>query len=871
MFHARFQFVSRAWALQRQLNFPSQEWLELIKRRSKGAAATAEPSRSLSLQFEAEHASSLASFLRQWSSHILNGVQGAEHQAECQFFLEDQVARLDRMDRAAERKWQLSAGYVRERLTPSRLLHGLLAAMHLRNRGKLSDTLKHGLQSAGLSGDAVEEMSLHAPCDSQIQRSQVLIDSALCKYFAEEVFNEEPLGFLYLWADSSPQGGTDWLLSIVRIIPQKHVSACVAAATSLHASVSDFEEAVSQGDMSKISSIVQERHSQGMFLETAIRMHRQIPMGQGSGDTSLEKKLLCLIRKIHVEAGNLNRTCKILESLRGVCTDFGTEAGIANVEGIKVADVLPAWMSDAATGLVSEEDTHRVLESEAEDACADCLLPNALPLPGLLHIFHNMTLGIHSHMTQYNAWLPGFRSVAALLHHPHLRKRLIATCMLGTPWAWLQIKLQHGIPKPALWRWGAVSAIIPKVLALKHLLQQVWNPTKFANPAGEAASEAQQREAEEGGEDPDFQQQLVTETLRSEQWWLYTTMLGKLAQFSEDMTHWAEGCACHSWLHRKNAVQEVDEAEEPLTARDHLVAARCSLRLTNGEGDGINFQCPLAGQRAVELASGELWVFLETLSRNYIQEILSSNSCTDADAVQEVLDDFALGKSSMVEQLRIKLRCWQSLPWVLAALNSADAQHAREVAAEAMSRYDASPQDSCLHHRLTQKYLRQGCVARTELDKFVAGASLSDLPTLRDFVWGLRFLPTAERIQEGDHSVVKSLVTLRANRISGPYVSCKLRFPEIVDVVCKSEECRKLLAYFESIQDPDSIALQFGFWRHPLWIEARKQRYTRRLKLQVAASILYAMDAETQFTQVRAAAEKRKNAKKRRRSELRKL
>ncbi|CAL1149501.1 unnamed protein product [Cladocopium goreaui] len=434
--------------------------------------------------------------------------------------------------------------------------------------------------------------------------------------------------------------------------------------------------------------------------------------------------------------------------------------------------------------------------------------------------------------------------------------------MLGTPWAWLQIKLQHGIPKPALWRWGAVSAIIPKVLALKHLLQQVWNPTKFANPAGEAASEAQQREAEEGGEDPDFQQQLVTETLRSEQWWLYTTMLGKLAQFSEDMTHWAEGCACHSWLHRKNAVQEVDEAEEPLTARDHLVAARCSLRLTNGEGDGINFQCPLAGQRAVELASGELWVFLETLSRNYIQEILSSNSCTDADAVQEVLDDFALGKSSMVEQLRIKLRCWQSLPWVLAALNSADAQHAREVAAEAMSRYDASPQDSCLHHRLTQKYLRQGCVARTELDKFVAGASLSDLPTLRDFVWGLRFLPTAERIQEGDHSVVKSLVTLRANRISGPYVSCKLRFPEIVDVVCKSEECRKLLAYFESIQDPDSIALQFGFWRHPLWIEARKQRYTRRLKLQVAASILYAMDAETQFTQVRAAAEKRKKRKK---------
>ena len=48
-------------------------WSSGDQGRSRGAAAaTAEPSRSLSLQIEAEHASSLASFLRQWSSHILN-------------------------------------------------------------------------------------------------------------------------------------------------------------------------------------------------------------------------------------------------------------------------------------------------------------------------------------------------------------------------------------------------------------------------------------------------------------------------------------------------------------------------------------------------------------------------------------------------------------------------------------------------------------------------------------------------------------------------------------------------------------------------------------------------------------------------------
>ena len=869
MFIQRFNHRSRAEAWQKQLNFPSQDWLQMLKLRarhergSSGADLRREP-----LRFDAEHAHSLSAFLREQADHILKGIDTPEKQAECQFFLEDQVMRLRTVEKVAEQRWQVAQGYVREKMRPDRLLHGLLAAMNLRDRSKLPETLRHGLESAGVrdvSGNAVQQLAKLAPDSSQIQRSQFRIDAALCRYYAEEVFARAPADFLYLWADSSPQAGTDWLLSIVRTVPQEHVFACIRAGRRLEASVAEFEEAILQGASSAMCNIAQERHELGIFLQKNIHTHRQIPMAQGSGDASLDKKMVCLLRKTFVEAGSLDKTRKIFQSVRGVCADLGTEAGIADVEGIKLADLVPSWMTDAGSGLMSEDDLLQMLEEEGDEK--SFVLPQALPLPGLLHIFHNMSSRMHSILPQFDSWLVKLKAVAALLHHPHLRKRLIATCVLDTPWSWLQFKLQNGVAKPALWRWGTVSAIIPKILDVKHLLQQVWNPQKFSMAANQAQEEAEAEDhplprANEH-EDPDFKLETVTDAVRSEKWWLYTAMLGKLGQFSEDLSRWAEGCACHGWLYTKHSSRRNtgrDGAEE-LSACDHLEAIRKSLHLPVAAGDGPRFKCPLAGQRAVQLASGELWVLLDDLERNYIQDILNDNACSEVQ-VTEVLDDFALGKSSIVEQLKVKLACWQSLPWALAALNMADQVRAREVAIEAMQRYDASPQDCSLHHRLTRKIFAPGPQGREDLERFAAGSPLAELETLRDFIWGLRFLPTVERIQEGDHAIVKSLAALRTTKVTGPFISCKLRFSEIHDLVSSASSFQKLLFYFEEMEDADQLALKFGFWNHPLWVEARQQRYSRRIKRQLAALIVYALDPATQYAKVRKVAEKRDRRKK---------
>ena len=115
-------------------------------------------------------------------------------------------------------------------------------------------------------------------------------------------FAREPSCVMYLWAGSSPQGGTDWLLSMLRIIPSRDLRRAVEAADSLQASVGAFENAVEEDDIEK-QEIVARRHALGEWLVKTISAHRQMPMALGSGDTSLQffhvwlAKIL--LRRIH--------------------------------------------------------------------------------------------------------------------------------------------------------------------------------------------------------------------------------------------------------------------------------------------------------------------------------------------------------------------------------------------------------------------------------------------------------------------------------------------------------------------------------------------------------------------------------------------
>ena len=864
-----------AQALQKELNFPPQQWSqealalektrEPVQREEHGA-----------LPFQAVHAGKLAEFLRTWSSVILNQIEDEDARMECQMAMEEHVLRLDNMHKAAE-----AGQNSRTQRSKESLLRALCASMYLRDRSKLAETFRLTLGCvAGLQEAIGMGVIPKLPSASQISECQIQIDAAFCCFWKNKFESWRRDCLIYMLADSSPQGGTDWLLSQMRVIETKNLQEVVEAQDYLHKSWAELKGLVSESiseaaplaaDSQRVEEITQERHAAGIFLRTHIIMHRQIPMalGSGAGAANLDQKLVCMCKKFLAETHRQTLTREIMHCVVSFCTDLGTESGFAEqAEGFGLADVLPQWMGDADL----EPDEGAVLEPEQEADNA-FLFANALSSPGLLHICFNMCDDVHKNLTHYAEWLPKFKALAELLHHQHLRKRFLAKCVLNTPFAWMASQLQAGIPKPAMWRWGTIHKALPQLLAKKRFLQLTWDARKFSSGDGEQEVQEQPRREDMEG---DFEVNIVSAAIQSESFWLYTCMLSKLNQFPADLAAWAEGCACHPWLVQgENFDMNAESPQldagstEAREVSDVLEQVRRSLGYAAGVGDGKFFRpCPLSGQRAVELASGQIWDRIDTWNESYLMQILEGNSCNDTAAIDAALGDFARGKAMIVEYLQQKLQCWETLPWKLAALNCGGSA-AQATAQELMEQFDKHSDiegSSALHHRITLKFLKQGSAGRRELQDFANGAELKDLPLLRSFVWSLRFIPTVERVQEGDHAITKRLVANRG-KITGPYVSCRLRFEEIRQILDTPKDLEQLQKGFDEIRCPDDLAKRFGFWNHPLWKAAVAHKYSARLKNALAASILYAMDPATQFAKVtnaRKARQKRKQEKQKR-------
>lgn len=261
------------------------------------------------------------------------------------------------------------------------------------------------------------------------------------------------------------------------------------------------------------------------------------------------------------------------------------------------------------------------------------------------------------------------------------------------------------------------------------------------------------------GDDIDGQSlELLTTTIRDNKWWGYAMMVHTLNGLSKAFTSWAEGCSCHGWLRPSKCAglhnQKKQHSEEAMA----LEKCRRNLGFSAGEGDGVHFiPCPMAGLRAMELASGGINELFETLSQDYITTIMEVTADLGATDMHDILSDFSQGKGACMDNLAIKLQCWATPPWSFAAISHPDKNIALQVSRTIVEQFDASPQDPSLHHRKVWAHLSpDGVGTRAEFDLFNDGTrDLASLPLLRSLVWRARFAPTVERVQEADHSLVK--------------------------------------------------------------------------------------------------------------------
>jgi hypothetical protein len=184
-----------------------------------------------------------------------------------------------------------------------------------------------------------------------------------------------------------------------------------------------------------------------------------------------------------------------------------------------------------------------------------------------------------------------------------------------------------------------------------------------------------------------------------------------------------------------------------------------------------------------------------------------------------VANDFACGTTHLESALQQKLHFWQKLPWVLCGMACPDAARSRQCAVTCVRLFSlgaAVPEEG--HHRLSVRFLAHGENLRRELDSYIAGIPLSDLPSLSTEVAKLAFIPVVERIIEARAGHLRH--SLKDHKIkSGKGASLGLRLPELMnDVLCKEDRFDNFLVsrgHFGTriaFLNPAKTVVRFGSW-----------------------------------------------------------
>ena len=666
--------------------------------------------------------------------------------------------------------------------------------------------------------------------------AQVTLDAAFATLFRDVMASRS--GPIYLWADSSPQVGYDWLLSMFDFIPSDQLLQCAKHAQNLFSSTERISNAC-QLEVQTMESIVldeaKSRDLAGQFLKGTIKRHTQMPMGLGSGATALENKCQAMAIKFAHESHSMKDLRAICAQVVGVTVDLGVESGLAEVHGGDVVEYLPAWMK-------REDRMREDCGLDSAHVCSERLFESSVISAGLDHVANNLQDAMDRQLQGWEDWLPGFKAVTHILSHRWLLQRLVATCVIGTGHASLARCFETCVQTVAQWRWGTICKTLPDVLRLERALRIVWNQEKFLMGGDQNDARLQS---------DSFNASLITSTIHSHQWWRYAEMILHLHEVGNFPSAWGSGCACHEWLGNSGKPGNVERAQ-------FLTAARESLGLLGTLHDGVGFDCPLKGKRAPEMANGKLLRLLKDEAEAARVATLLSCSSLEPQDQEKVLSDFKLGVDYIAMYVEIKLgQWWQSLPWMLASLalpQFAGAGQSKDLVASALAEFNKLPCDHVNHHPLTWKIFRPGSETRSQIDQLVEDetAVLSTLSAFYEEVCKLSFIPVVERIVEGAHSLVHRHSGYR--KVTGAYISCAMRLPEIDEMMCDETSKTNFVVAFHRLRGSRALTKAFRLQDHPKWLElTSKPRKHQSGHRKLCNAMLYSTDTMTMFVEHKAA------------------
>ena len=334
----------------------------------------------------------------------------------------------------------------------------------------------------------------------------------------------------------------------------------------------------------------------------AIDFHYCLPAAMGTGCTSLQHKVAALLHSLSLETASRMRLRSLLGSCAALCTDMGTEIGIADCSQAE----FHSWFTPERNSAPVVEDDGmaedpRDVPTEPE---SPFVVDQTVAIPGILHILDNMTHDlfdkVFEHGEAFKTLMGGLCDMLCKRHH---RERFVQYCLLPTArgQAWAPM-FEHEFHSIKEWRWGTVLAVLTWLLPLKQPLKHVWSTARYGDAPDDDGNDAARAADAPPGESkkPRLDVVLVAQAVNSLWLWDYMHMLMMVQTLIERIGWWASCCVCHERLLGCShmGVWEKEHATRQVLER--------RFRTCCGSPDimGMHTRCPMAGLRAPECACG---------------------------------------------------------------------------------------------------------------------------------------------------------------------------------------------------------------------------------------------------------------------------
>ncbi|CAE7215683.1 unnamed protein product [Symbiodinium sp. CCMP2592] len=423
--------------------------------------------------------------------------------------------------------------------------------------------------------------------------------------------------FVFLSSDSSPQSGTDFLLTLEDRIERQYAGLVVDAT----------DDEIASWNLSD-------------YLKTS-----SLPVAVvGAGNSGVAGKYEGLLHSIMCDLGNEAHAELIQRYTRdivGYCSDYGAEWHFAQVPALDLDDLREAGVSNSG-GLLKKQDVRPdglLSEFTADGDMAAAQLPaeilgvqappianepassasisllGSMKMPGIKHMFDNISNYVLGRLAWYPTFAEYLRTMTRLLHEKEYRQRLVDTCFSSGPAAqFKRVMSYYDGGSFITWRWSSVVTVVRALLKRRGALMAGFDSLKFG-----------------GGPD------LVSDGLGD----------------AERRSKFVIEARFERWSHNLRIVKAVNvTATWDRAAGDRGSTAEDIQEMT---------KCKLRGRRSPEFACGAFEEFCLEL-----QEIASSNLlvvCTPLDEQQRsiLVKDWHTATDAILSELRLKTGHWDCI------------------------------------------------------------------------------------------------------------------------------------------------------------------------------------------------------------------